>query len=74
MEATTITDRPVLTPAVVRRLAGWSQVRVAASAGTSVSTVRIFEIDSEALSDVSKRRRLSEIYARMRASILRMPR
>ena len=59
-----------LTPAIVRHLLGWSQVRVAALAGTSTGSVRIFELDPGALSE-STRRSLSAAYAEMRALALR---
>lgn len=58
-----------LTPAVVRRLLGWSQVKVAAMAGTSTGTVRIFELDPDALSP-EKRVSLDAVYASMRSIFL----
>lgn len=58
-----------LTPAIVRRLSGWPQIRVAAMAQTSVSTVRIFEIDPTAVS-ADLRDRLEAVYAEMRTKLL----
>lgn len=58
-----------LTPAVVRRLLGWSQVRVAAMAGTGIGSVRIYELDPDALSP-TQRDALESTYASMRALYL----
>lgn len=61
--------RAPMTPAIVRRLLGWSQIRVAALAGSSVSSVRIFEINPAALSPKT-RSALESAYASMRAIVL----
>jgi hypothetical protein len=62
---------PLLTPAVVRRMAGWSQVRVAAAANTSVASVRVFELDPDAIADATKRGSLAAVYAQLRDLLLR---
>lgn len=59
-----------LTPAVVRRLVGWSQVRVAGLAGTTPSTVRVYELAPKAVQDVRLRRALEAVYAMLRRELL----
>lgn len=59
-----------MAPAVVRRLLGWSQVRVAAIAGTGVASVRVFELSPAAITNFATRRALEETYASMRSKLL----
>jgi hypothetical protein len=59
-------EAPLLTPAVIRRLVKVSQVWIAATAGTGIGTVRIYELDPEAVQDVAKRQALAKVYARLR--------
>ena len=60
----------LLTPHVVRRLSRWSQVRVAAAARTSVTTVRVYEIDPAAVRDPALRRTLAGVYAHLKTELL----
>jgi transcriptional regulator with XRE-family HTH domain len=62
-----------LTPPVVRRIIGWSQVRVAGLAGVTPNTVRLYELDQDAVRDADKRRSLARVYAGMRAKLLEPP-
>jgi phage head maturation protease len=62
----TPTEAPLLTPVVIRKLAKVSQVQVAAAAGTGVATVRVYELDPDAVQDAEKRRALGKVYARLR--------
>ncbi len=55
---------------VIRRMAGWSQAKVAAEAGTSTSTVRIYEIDPTGVVDYVKRRALRLVYTRLQTEVL----
>jgi hypothetical protein len=66
-------DGPLLTPIVIRRLAHWSQVKLAAAAGTSVATVRLYEADEMAVVDPGIRRSLGDVYARLKIHILTRP-
>ncbi len=65
----TATPTP-LTPAVVRALLGWPQIRVAAMAGVGVASVRLYEIDASAILDREKHNALAGVYARMRSMLL----
>lgn len=62
-----------LTAAAVRHMLGWSQVRVAAMAGVSTSTVRLYEIAPSSISP-AKREALARVYESMRALVLPPPR
>lgn len=64
------TTPPPLTDAAVRRVIGWSQVRVAGLADVAVATVRLFELDAAAIADEAKRRALRKVYAQMREALL----
>ena len=63
----------LLTPGVLRRMAGWSQARVAVFAGTGVGLVRIYEIDPLAVTDLQKRRALARLYEELREDVLQLP-
>jgi hypothetical protein len=61
---------PVLSAPVIRHLVRWSQVRVAGLAGTSVATVRIYELDERAVG-TAQREALRRVYRAMRDELLR---
>ncbi len=61
-----------LTPPVVRRIAGRSQIEIAVAAGVGVSTVRVYELEPQAVTP-ERRRRLDAVYARLRESLLPAP-
>jgi hypothetical protein len=64
---------PLLTPAVMRRMLGRSQMQIAVAAGVGVATVRIFEIEARAVTDPQKRSSLVRVYSAMRDEILTRP-
>lgn len=74
MNAATTSERPLLTPAITRRMLGWSQARVAVAADVGIGSVRIYELDpEEGVVDPRKRRALAATYASMRRLLLRPP-
>ena len=64
---------PLLTPAVVRRLLHRSQVQVAAAAGVSIGTVRLYEAADRAVRDPEKRQALARVYSGLRDELLSRP-
>lgn len=62
----------LLTPPIVRRMCGWSQMKVAVYAGTGVATVRIYELNPLAIADARKRRALDRLYAEMSENVLHL--